>query len=91
MINGIPVLASNRGALNEVVGNGGFLFEIPSIYTQQSRLVPASAEVKEMVDTIIRLWDEESFYELASSRARQHAERWCRNNWPTSTRPIFEK
>ena len=30
MINGIPVLASNRGSLPEIVGEGGLLFDIPA-------------------------------------------------------------
>ena len=30
MLNGIPVLASNRGALPETLGGAGFLFDIPA-------------------------------------------------------------
>ena len=33
MLNGIPVLASNRGALPETIGDAGFLFDIPARYT----------------------------------------------------------
>ena len=40
MINGIPVLASNRGALPETMGDAGFLFDIPAWYTPHTRTLP---------------------------------------------------
>ena len=43
MLNGIPVLASRRGGLPEVVGDGGFLFDIPDrcmVETRAQRLRP---------------------------------------------------
>ena len=36
MLNGIPVLASNRGALPETIGDAGFLFDIPARYTPET-------------------------------------------------------
>ncbi len=45
MLNGIPVLASNRGALPETIGDAGFLFDIPARYTPESREVPTAEEV----------------------------------------------
>ena len=36
MLNGIPVLASKRGGLPEVVGDAGFLFDIPARCTVES-------------------------------------------------------
>ena len=76
MLNGIPVLASNRGALPDTVGKGGFLFNIPEQYTPETRIVPAAEEVEPWIDTIIRLWDDAAFYEQASQAARQEAQRW---------------
>ena len=35
MTNGIPVLASNRGALPDTMGDGGFLLDIPVWYTPE--------------------------------------------------------
>ena len=40
MLNGIPVLASNRGALPETIGDAGFLFDIPAKYTPETREYP---------------------------------------------------
>ena len=58
MLNGIPVLASNRGGLPETIGDAGFLFDIPAKYTPETREVPTAEEVEPWVETIIRLWDD---------------------------------
>lgn len=76
MANGIPVLASNRGALPEVVGGAGFLFDIPSRYTPESRVVPSAEEVAPWLETIERLWDDRTFYAEASRRCRERAAAW---------------
>ena len=76
MYNGIPVLASNRGALPETIGKGGYLFDIPAAYTPQTRDIPTAEEVEPWVETIIRLWDDPQEYAAACDRARNHAQRW---------------
>jgi glycosyltransferase involved in cell wall biosynthesis len=76
MINGIPLLASNRGALPETVGDASFLFDIPARYTPRTRTVPTAEEVSPWVETIIRLWDDATLYDRASLSARIHAEQW---------------
>jgi glycosyltransferase involved in cell wall biosynthesis len=58
LINGIPVLASRRGGLPEVLERVGFLFDVPERYTPESRQVPTADEVAPWVQTIIRLWDD---------------------------------
>ncbi len=80
MINGIPVLGSNRGALPGTIGDGGFLFDIPGRYTPETRLVPTPEEVEPWVAMIIRLWDDAEFYRQASETARRYAEQW-RPEW----------
>jgi glycosyltransferase involved in cell wall biosynthesis len=87
MLIGIPVLASNRGALPETLGNAGFLFDIPDRYTPETRIVPTADEVKPWVETIIRLWDEAAFYEQASQAVRQEAQRWH----PNQIAPIYRE
>jgi len=86
MINGIPVLASNRGALPEIVGDGGLLFDIPTRYTPQTKDVPTPEDVEPWVETIIRLWDDEAFYGQQSQKGRQRAQRWH----PNRLRPLYE-
>jgi glycosyltransferase involved in cell wall biosynthesis len=85
MLNGIPVLASNRGALPETVGEGGFLLEIPARYTPATGDVPTAEEVEPWVETIIRLWDDAGFYRQTSERALQWAQRWH----PDRLRPLY--
>jgi glycosyltransferase involved in cell wall biosynthesis len=76
MINGIPVLASNRGALPEIIGNGGDLFDIPERYTPDTRAVPTAGEIQPWVDRIINLWDDPVAYVEAGQRAHARAQTW---------------
>src|SRR5262245_21773288 len=92
MINGIPVLASDRGALPEVLGaknlggenltcpeptpSGGFLFHIPERFQPETMTVPTAEEVSPWVETIIRLWDDGQLYRECSGKARVHAQQW---------------
>jgi glycosyltransferase involved in cell wall biosynthesis len=85
MINGIPVLVSDRGALPEVMGTesriedggwriasdrGGFLFDIPEEYTPETTSVPTAEEVEPWVQTIIRLWDDHPLYQGPAGRIK---------------------
>jgi glycosyltransferase involved in cell wall biosynthesis len=76
MINGIPVLASNRGALPDVVGDAGFLFEVPSKYTPDACLVPSAEEVEPWVTKIMQLWDDPISFDDAKNRAVHRAQSW---------------
>ncbi len=76
MINGIPVLASNRGALPEIVGNGGELFDIPAQYTPETRTIPTADEIQPWVERIIELWDDPVAYVEAGRRAHARAQTW---------------
>ncbi len=87
MLNGIPVLASNRGELPDTIGQGGFVFDIPAKYTPETRIVPSAKEVEPWVESIIRLWDDAEFYEQASQNARKEAQRWH----PDRIAPIYKE
>jgi glycosyltransferase involved in cell wall biosynthesis/GT2 family glycosyltransferase len=87
MLNGIPVLASNRGALPETIGHAGFLFDIPARYTSGTRDVPTPEEVEPWVETIIRLWDHAAEYDSRSHAAREHAVQWH----PSRLAPIYRE
>lgn len=65
-----------RGGTPEMIGQGGFVFDIPKQYTTSTKTVPTADEVELWVDTIIRLWDDEPFYAQASQNALAEAERW---------------
>ena len=87
LINGIPVLGSIRGGLPETLQEAGFVFDIPERYTPQTRLLPTAEEVAPWVDTIIRLWDEEEFYQQERRRCLAAAEAWR----PERLLPRFEE
>ena len=87
LLNGIPVLASNRGGLPETLHEAGFLFDIPERYTPHTRLVPTAEEVAPWIDAILRLWDEEAFYQQERNRCLAAAEAWR----PERLLPRFEE
>ena len=86
MLNGIPVVVSNRGALPEVVGQGGVVLDIPACYTPETREVPSAEEVRPWVEAIVRLWDDGEFYARQSAAARAWSARWR----PEVLRPVYE-
>jgi glycosyltransferase involved in cell wall biosynthesis len=76
LANGIPVLASDRGALPETLGDAGFLFTIPDRCTPTSGAVPTPREVAAWVATIARLWDDPAWERAQGERAVAAARRW---------------
>ncbi len=61
-VNGIPVLASNRGGLPEAVGPGGVCLDY-------------DAPLSDWVATLRAMWDDASYYATLSERAQAHARR----------------
>ncbi|MBX6313833.1 MAG: glycosyltransferase [Isosphaeraceae bacterium] len=45
MTNGIPVVASDRGALPETLGSAGVILPLPARLTPSTRSLPTAAEV----------------------------------------------
>jgi hypothetical protein len=79
MINGIPPLVGDRGALPEVVGGdfadggGGRVLPIPSWMTYETKRLPSEEEVAPWFDAVCALWDDPSLYAAMSARARELA------------------
>jgi glycosyltransferase involved in cell wall biosynthesis len=76
LANGVPVLASDRGALPETLGEAGFVFTVPERCTPTSGVVPTAREVAPWIATIERLWDDAEFAATHRARARAEAPRW---------------
>jgi glycosyltransferase involved in cell wall biosynthesis len=76
MANGIPVLASDRGALPETLGDAGFALTIPERYTPANPAIPTAREVAPWVATIERLWDDPDFEAKHRALAKAEARRW---------------
>ena len=85
MINGIPVVGSNRGGIPETVGDGGVVLPLPDRLTPATKIVPEAGEVEPWVEAIIRLWDDPILYAGHSDLARKEAERWR----PDRLRPLY--
>jgi glycosyltransferase involved in cell wall biosynthesis len=79
MFNGIPVIASDRGALPEVIGSCGRCLPIPEHITPETGTPPTPDEVNPWVEAIIALWDDATQYAAASASARATAAAWHPN------------
>jgi glycosyltransferase involved in cell wall biosynthesis len=76
LANGLPVLASDRGALPETLGDAGFAFTIPDRCTPAGDEVPTAREVEPWLAVIERLWDDPAWYAEHARRAAAEAARW---------------
>lgn len=76
MINGVPVIGSDRGGIPEALGESGIVLPLPERLTPSTHLPPTGEEVVEWGDSIIRLWDDDSFYSWHESRALAESRRW---------------
>ena len=74
LINGIPPLVSDRGALPQTVGAGGLVLPLPAWLTPDSLELPGREEVQPWFDAVCRLWDDPACYKAASRSARTTAE-----------------
>ncbi len=87
MINGIPVVVSNRGALPEIVGEAGQVLDLPSSYQPEVPSVPWADDISPWVDAIVRLWDDPALCKEVGDRCAAHAQRWH----PSRTIPVYEE
>jgi glycosyltransferase involved in cell wall biosynthesis len=76
MANGIPVIASDRGALPETLGDAGFLLTIPNQYVPSNAAVPTAREVAPWVAIVERLWDDSDLEARHRALALTEAQRW---------------
>ncbi len=76
MVNGIPVVASDRGALPETLGGSGVVLPLPDRLTPFTRELPTAEEVAPWVEAIIALWDDPVWYAEQSRRAAAESVRW---------------
>lgn len=76
LANGLPVLASDRGALPETLGDAGFLFNVPARCTAGGGAVPTAREVAPWLATIERLWDDRAWEAAQRTRALEAARQW---------------
>jgi hypothetical protein len=81
MINGVPPLVSNRGALPDVIGgdfaNGGAgrVLPVPDGMSQRSTTLPSEHDVEPWFHAVCSVWDDADLYQLMAARGREIAER----------------
>ncbi len=76
MLNGIPVVASDRGALPETLGRSGVILSLPEWMSPRTRVLPTAREVRRWVDEVIDLWDDPVRYEEQRNLSFVEASRW---------------
>ena len=80
MINGIPPLVGNRGALPDVVGwddpqgAGGRVLPIPDWLDRNTPKVISEEEALPWFDAVCQLWDDQDAYQELATRARAIAQ-----------------
>lgn len=86
MINGIPPIVGNRGALPQVLGGdfasggGGRVLQIPDWMTDTTTRLPNEQEVEPWYEAVCALWDDATLYQSMSARARHIAEQRYRED-----------
>ncbi len=76
MMNGIPVIGSDRGGIPETLGEAGVLLPLPARLTPATRFLPTAEEVAPWVEAIVQLWDDPRRLEELGRRALVEARRW---------------
>jgi len=74
LINGVPPLVSDRGALPQTVGAGGLVLPLPAWLTPERQELPSKEEAQPWFEAVCELWDNPARYEEASKVARATAE-----------------
>ena len=80
MINGIPALVGDRGALPDVIRGdtpadaGGTVLPIPAWMTATGTRLPDEQEIEPWFEAVCALWDDPLLYEQTGARARRIAE-----------------
>ena len=78
MINGIPVVTSDRGSAVDALGRAGLVLSLPRRLSAVSRILPSAAEVSGWIEAIIQLWDDPAYYEEHRRLALAEADRLSR-------------
>ena len=77
MLNGIPVIGSNRGGIVETLGHCGIVLPLPDRLTPATRFMPTPEEVAPWVESITRLWDDQALYDEHQRLALAESRRWA--------------
>ena len=76
MVNGTPVIGSDRGGIPEALGDSGIVLGLPHRLTPAERELPTAEEVSICAKAIIGFWDDPFAYRNHRECALREAERW---------------
>ena len=76
LINGIPVIASDRGGLTETVGVAGINLSLPDHLTPVTKHLPDPNEVEPWVEIIAKMWDGHQNFEIQALPQGERAGLW---------------
>ena len=76
MINGIPVIASDRGALPETLGTSGVALPLPARLMPDTHALPTPEEVAPWVAAILRACDDRDWYATHRRHTLDESQRW---------------
>jgi glycosyltransferase involved in cell wall biosynthesis len=87
MINGVPVIGSNRGGITETLGSAGWIIPVPDRLSPVALTVPTLEETARWVEAILSLWYSPELYAQRSRLALTEAARWA----PETLEPLYER
>jgi glycosyltransferase involved in cell wall biosynthesis len=73
LLNGIPVIASDRGGLPEMLHGGGFVLPLPDDLSPINPIPPTAGAIRHWIDLTVRLMTKPDAYREACDRARRAA------------------
>lgn len=76
VVNGIPVLGSDRGGLPETLAAAGRVLPLPGWLTEHSRRPPSEAEVRPWAEAVEHLWDHPVAYSAEQARCETARAAW---------------
>ncbi len=72
MLNGIPALISNHGGMPEMIDDAGISFKFPTpCYESPYKHIPEQSELQNLFETIVRLFDDQNYYNDYVKRAQR--------------------
>jgi hypothetical protein len=76
LAHGVPVIASNRGAMSELLEGAALLLPLPDRMTAAQAVRMTSAELSPWVETVLRLYEDNAFAASRRSLALVAGQRW---------------